>query len=74
MQQVLQRIGKRLETSRQPVYIAYAQATLEDPEDKTSNLEMIAGMNSSQPVPVKYNSLYDRILLGSFTLTLHKLS
>ena len=74
MRQVLKRIEKRLEISGEPVYIAYSQAKLEDPHHTTTNMEIIAGLDKAEPIPIKFNSVYDMFLLGSFKIALHKLS
>lgn len=73
LRQVLQRVNERLERSKEPVYIMYSQARIEDPEHSTSNIDIIARLKNISPVSIKYQSLFARFLLGSFKITLSKL-
>lgn len=73
LRQVLQRVTERLERSEEPVYIMYSQARIEDPEHATSNIGIISSLKNIHPVPIKYHSLFERFLLGSFSISLNKM-
>lgn len=73
LRKVLRRLEERARQTDSPVYIAYAQAKLEDAEHDTSNMEIIAKLEDTQPLQIKYRSLLDRFLLGSFKISLDKL-